>query len=310
MKLNISYPATGSQKVVEIDDENKLRSFYEKRISQEVEGDVLGEEFKGYLFKISGGNDKQGFPMKQGVLTSQRVRLLLADGHSCYRPRKRGERKRRSVRGCVVSSDLSVLNLVVVKKGEAEIEGLTDAVKPRRLGPKRATRIRKLFNLDKEDDVRKHVIRRQINKEGKKKPIFKAPRIQRLVTPQRLQRKRSLRAEKRSRWEKTKKEAEAFNVLLAKRAKDAREARYAKVAKKRSLSRKLSEKSGAPAAAAPATTTSAAPAAKPAAAPAAAKPKQAAAAPAAAKPVAAKPAAKPAAKAKAKAAKPAAAAKS
>jgi len=298
MKLNISYPATGSQKVVEIDDENKLRSFYEKRISQEVEGDVLGNEFKGYLFKISGGNDKQGFPMKQGVLTSQRVRLLLAEGHSCYRPRKRGERKRRSVRGCIVSSELSVLNLVVVKKGDAEIEGLTDSVKPRRLGPKRATRIRKLFNLEKEDDVRKYVIRRQIVKEGKKKPIFKAPRIQRLVTPQRLQRKRSLMAERRARSEKTKKEAEAFNVLLAKRAKDAREARYAKVAKKRSLSRKLSEKS-TPAVAAADPVAAPAPVAKPAAAkPAAAKPKPAA------KPAAAKPAAKPAAKA---AAKPAAA---
>lgn len=65
-------------------------------------------------------------------------------GSSGYRPRKRGERKRKSVRGCIVGSDLSVLNLVVVKKGDAEIEGLTDQVKPRRLGPKRASRIRKL----------------------------------------------------------------------------------------------------------------------------------------------------------------------
>jgi hypothetical protein len=37
-------------------------------------------------------------------------------GHSLYRPRKRGERKRKSVRGCIVSGELSVLNLVVVKK--------------------------------------------------------------------------------------------------------------------------------------------------------------------------------------------------
>jgi hypothetical protein len=43
----------------------------------EVDGEVLGEEYKGYIFKISGGNDKQGFPMKQGVLVNGRVRLLL-----------------------------------------------------------------------------------------------------------------------------------------------------------------------------------------------------------------------------------------
>ncbi|GMQ01631.1 hypothetical protein CsSME_00048201 [Camellia sinensis var. sinensis] len=53
------------------------RAFFDKRISQEVSGDSLGEEFKGYVFKIMGGCDKQGFPMKQGVLTPGRVRLLL-----------------------------------------------------------------------------------------------------------------------------------------------------------------------------------------------------------------------------------------
>ena len=83
--------------------------------------------------------------MKQGVLSNQRVRLLLKKGHSCYRPRRSGERKRKSVRGCIVGSDLSVLNLVVIVKGEGEIPGLTDATKPRRLGPKRATKIRSLF---------------------------------------------------------------------------------------------------------------------------------------------------------------------
>lgn len=41
--------------------------------------------------------------MKQGVLTPQRVRLLLSKGQSCYRERRDGERKRKSVRGCIVS---------------------------------------------------------------------------------------------------------------------------------------------------------------------------------------------------------------
>ena len=33
------------------------------------------QEFKGYVFKIMGGQDKQGFPMKQGVLTNGRVQV-------------------------------------------------------------------------------------------------------------------------------------------------------------------------------------------------------------------------------------------
>ena len=51
--------------------------------------------------------------------------------------------------------------------GEQEIPGLTDTTIPRRLGPKRASKIRKLFNLRKEDDVRQYVVRRPLAaKEG------------------------------------------------------------------------------------------------------------------------------------------------
>jgi len=174
MKLNIANPSTGAQKMLDIDDEKKLRIFYDKRMSQEVKGDDLGEEFKGYVFRVAGGNDKQGFPMKQGVLINKRVKLLMGAGHSCYRPRRSGERKRKSVRGCIVGSDLAVLSLVVVKQGPSDLPGLTDKSIPRRLGPKRASHIRKLFDLSKNDDVRKFVIRREIPpKDGKKRALLK-----------------------------------------------------------------------------------------------------------------------------------------
>merc|ERR1711871_1145625 len=166
MKLNIAYSETGAQKAIEIDDDKKLLPFFDKRVSQEVDGDSLGQEWTGYRFRITGGNDKQGFPMMQGVLTPERVRLLLRKGSKCYRQRRTGEMKRKSVRGCIVSMDLSVLNLVLVKKGPAEIAGLTDSEKPLRLGPKRATKIRKLFDLTPEDDVRKFVVRRQVTTKG------------------------------------------------------------------------------------------------------------------------------------------------
>ena len=72
-----------------------------------------------------------------------------------------------------------MLNLVVVKQGDAEIEGLTDTQVPVRLGPKRANKIRKLFALSKEDDVRKYVIRRKFTKKNGKE-VTKAPKIQRI----------------------------------------------------------------------------------------------------------------------------------
>merc|ERR1711924_581730 len=168
MKLNISWPETGAQKSIDIDDDKKLLPFFDKRVSQIVGLDSLGDEFAGFQAQITGGNDKQGFPMMQGVLTPDRVRLLLRKGSKCYRQRRTGEMKRKSVRGCIVSQELSVLNLVLVKKGPAEIPGLTDSEKPLRLGPKRATKIRKLFDLTPEDDVRKFVVRRQVTTKGEK----------------------------------------------------------------------------------------------------------------------------------------------
>mmetsp|Transcript_22670 Transcript_22670/g.31565 ORF Transcript_22670/g.31565 Transcript_22670/m.31565 type:complete len:310 (-) Transcript_22670:101-1030(-) len=274
MKINLSYPPTGAQKSLELDDEKKLRALYERRMAQEVEGELLGDEFKGYVFKITGGNDKEGFPMKQGVLTNTRVRLLMGKDTTCYRPRRSGERRRKSVRGCIVGPDLAVVQLVIVKKGEEEIPGLTDKYVPRRLGPKRASKIRKLFNLSKQDDVRKYVTvyKREIpaKKEGKK-PTFKAPKIQRLITPLALQRKRHRIALKKRRFEKNKQEAADYAKLLAQRNQERKEKRRQSLSKRRASEQRTSQskpETAAPAKTAPAKTTAAAPAKTQAPAPA------------------------------------------
>ncbi|XP_077223877.1 small ribosomal subunit protein eS6-like [Tasmannia lanceolata] len=169
------------------------------------------------------GCDKQGFPMKKGVPTPGRVHLLLRRGQPCFRGhgRRNGKRRRKSVRGCIVSPDLSLLNLVIVKKGDNDLPGLSDIEKPRMRGPKRASKIRKLFNLSKEDDVRKYIntYRRTFTtKSGKK--CSKAPKIQRLVTPLTLQRKRGRIAEKKRMIAKANSEAAEYQKLLAARLKE------------------------------------------------------------------------------------------
>ena len=195
-------------------------NFY--KIGQEVSGDTMGDEFKGYVFEITGGNDKQGFPMRNGVLVPNRVRLLLKSGPG-YRPKRDGERKRKTVRGCIVGLDLSVLSLAVIKQGETDIPGLTDTSVPKKLGPKRANNIRKLFNLSKDDDVRKYVIRRTMVKGDK--TYTRAPKIQRLITPERIQRKRNLDDRKKARIEKRKNDAAEYATLLATRVKEEKERR-------------------------------------------------------------------------------------
>lgn len=239
MKLNISNPLNNVQKSIEIDDEKKLLPFMEKRIGNAVPGDSIGEEFTGYVFRITGGNDKQGFPMIQGVLTNNRVRLLFKKGMKCYRPRKKGERKRKSVRGCIVGQDLSALNLTLVKKGVNEIPGLTDKAVGKKLGPKRASKIRKLFNLDKSDDVRKYVIGRAITKNGKTK--FIKPKIQRLVTEKRLLRKRNLLQAKEKRRLEKKQQLKEYKQLLNKYRSELNQQHDVDATKKKKVKKSLSK---------------------------------------------------------------------
>merc|ERR1711862_117558 len=105
--------------------------------------------------------------------------------------------------------DLTTLSVVIAKKGDEEIPGLTDDTRPRSLGPKRASNIRKLFALEKNDDVRKFVVRKEV---GKRK---KAPKIQRLVTPALLQRKRYFRSQTRKKMELSKAAKQEYMTRLS-----------------------------------------------------------------------------------------------
>ncbi|KAK0443058.1 40S ribosomal protein S6 [Desarmillaria tabescens] len=129
---------------------------------------------KGFVFQITGGNDKQG-----GLL-SYRVCLFLSDGHS-------PEGSEKSVCGCHVelghceagrSWCVHFLFVSTCINAKTEIPGLTDAILPNRLGLKGAMKIRKMVNLSRKNDVRKYVIRQEV-RSGKKenaKPYTKAPR--------------------------------------------------------------------------------------------------------------------------------------
>merc|ERR1711934_967200 len=174
-------------------------------------------------------------------MSEGRVRLLLKKGHTCYRQRRTGERKRKSVRGCIVNANLAVLSMAIIKKGDAEIPGLTDNTIPRRLGPKRASHIRKLFNLSKNDDVRQYVIKRPLPAKEGKPNTLKGPKIQRLVTPTMLQRKRHRLALKRRRCEKNRQAAAEYAKILAQRQKEAKEAKEQR--RKRSASLRESRNS-------------------------------------------------------------------
>jgi small subunit ribosomal protein S6e len=104
-----------------------MNELIDRKIGNEVEGSIISELFDGYIFKITGGFDKDGFAMKNGILTQGRKRILLEKGDKSFRFRRgyhrTGVRKRKLVRGCIVSPDIRILNLKIVKLGPNPIPG-------------------------------------------------------------------------------------------------------------------------------------------------------------------------------------------
>merc|ERR1711957_855021 len=155
-----------------------------------------------------------------------RVKILMKGRVSLYRPRRTGERKRKSCRGCICGPDLSVIAMRILIKGEGEVEGLTDAERPRRLGPKRAAHIRKAFVLRKTDNVTKYVVRRNY-KESDGKTFYKAPNVQRLITEKRVRRKVLNRRNRVDAWKANKEAHVAYEKLLSKYLKEKKAAKKA-----------------------------------------------------------------------------------
>ncbi len=120
MKLVISIPKTGRAFQKEIGDE-EARMFYGLKIGDTVDLSPLG--LKGYKAKITGGTDKDGFPMRPDVHGTGRKKVLLSGGPG-VRGLKKGERVRKTVRGNTVAEDIEQLNLVIVEEGETPIEEL------------------------------------------------------------------------------------------------------------------------------------------------------------------------------------------
>ena len=187
--------------MVELQNEDKLAEIIDKKIGDEIDGSVISDVFDGYKFKITGGFDKDGFAMKNGILAQGKKKVLLTKGCSLFRYRKgyhrSGIRVRRLVRGCIISNDIKNVHLKIIKKGAKPIAGLTEEkdAQPKRLGPKRATRILKAFGLTavyaekkKNKDERKN-LRFMITNFAPKRTVktkngkeyVKRPKIQRLI---------------------------------------------------------------------------------------------------------------------------------
>jgi small subunit ribosomal protein S6e len=117
-KLVISEGENSHQLEVEATESKKLIGL---KIGDNFDASLVG--LKGYTLKITGGSDKNGFPMRKDVEGPRRIKSLLAGGIG-FNPKRDGQRRRKTVRGNTISDDIVQINVIVDQKGEKNIDEL------------------------------------------------------------------------------------------------------------------------------------------------------------------------------------------
>ncbi len=89
-----------------------------KKIGEKFNGTLIGAS--GYELEITGGSDKSGFPMLPGIMGSGRKKPILSGGKG-FGPKRKGERRRKTVTGNTISDSTSQINCKVIKKGKEDL---------------------------------------------------------------------------------------------------------------------------------------------------------------------------------------------
>ncbi len=98
--------------------------FLGRRIGESIGGELLGAE--GYTFRITGGSDRSGFPLRPDLPGARQLRLYVGKGFG-FHPTRRGMRRRKTFRGNTISEETVQINLVVAKKGAKPLAELFGA---------------------------------------------------------------------------------------------------------------------------------------------------------------------------------------
>lgn len=92
------------------------------RLGDTLNGEVIG--LTGWEFKVSGGSDHCGFPMRRGINGNMRKRILTRKGIG-FRAKKNDKRKgivkRKTVCGDTIHEKISQINLTATKTGSVSL---------------------------------------------------------------------------------------------------------------------------------------------------------------------------------------------
>jgi small subunit ribosomal protein S6e len=111
-KIIVSDSQTGTSKSVEL-EETRALTLIGRKMGEVIDGSMVN--LPGHKVQITGGSDKDGFPMRQSVHGGVRRRVILSGGVG-FNPRDDGERRRKTVRGNVITEEIVQVNMKIVEK--------------------------------------------------------------------------------------------------------------------------------------------------------------------------------------------------
>jgi small subunit ribosomal protein S6e len=120
-KVIVSDPQAGTSKVVEL-EEARAAPFIGRRLGETLDGSAV--DLPAHTVQILGGSDKDGVPMRGDVHGGVRRRVVLSGGAG-FSPKNSGERKRKTVRGNVITDEIVQINMKIVERPAKPAEAKT-----------------------------------------------------------------------------------------------------------------------------------------------------------------------------------------
>ena len=119
-KFVVSNPKTRKSYSLEL-EQDKGAGLLGKRIGEKFNGDLMG--LSGFELQITGGTDKDGFPMHPSVHGQVRKKIVIANPPA-FHPKLKGQRRRKTVRGNTISKEITQINCKILKEGKKPIENI------------------------------------------------------------------------------------------------------------------------------------------------------------------------------------------
>jgi small subunit ribosomal protein S6e len=111
-KIIVSDLETGTSKTVEL-EETRAVPLIGRKIGETIDGSIVG--LSGHKVQITGGSDKDGFPMRRNVHGGVRRKIVLSGGVG-FKPKSKGQRRRKTIRGNVITDEIVQINMKIVEK--------------------------------------------------------------------------------------------------------------------------------------------------------------------------------------------------